>query len=70
MLKLTQDSFHPKTLINTFLKRDSKQYTHNIQQDTVEFCRTLLEDINKETNKVKNISAYQELNTKNKSNVN
>lgn len=69
MLKLTKRHYNPETFIDSFIKVHSKTYTRYIQQDTVEFCRTLLEDISKETNKVKNKTQYQELDTKNKSKI-
>jgi ubiquitin C-terminal hydrolase len=69
MLKLTKRYYNPETFIDSFIKVHSKTYTRYIQQDTVEFCRTLLEDISKETNKVKNKTQYQELDTKNKSKI-
>ena len=69
MLKLTKRHCNPEIFIDNFIKVHSKVYTKYIQQDTVEFCRTLLEDISKETNKVKNKTQYQELDTKNKSKI-
>ena len=39
------------------------------QHDTQEFCRILLEDMNKELNEVKNPAKYEELKTENKSKV-
>ena len=41
-------------------------YAGYSQQDSQEFLRKLLEDISKETNRVANIPAYRELDTKNK----
>ena len=44
-------------------------YSGYSQNDTQEFCRILLEDMNKELNEVKNKAPYRELDTKNKSKI-
>ena len=58
--------FNPKEFLDTFTRSHSS-FNSFAQHDTQEFCRSLLDDISKETNRVKNIPQYKEFNTSNKS---
>ena len=58
--------FNPTEFLDTFTRSHSS-FNSYAQHDTQEFCRSLLDDISKETNRVKNIPQYKEFNTSNKS---
>ena len=59
------NSFSPSNFRNNYCSKHTG-YARG-QQDSIEFLRTLLDDISKENNKNNNISIYKELETKGKS---
>ena len=65
-LAFSKPYFNPKEFLKTFTLSHSS-FNSLAQHDTQEFCRSLLDDISKETNRVKNIPQYKEFNTSNKS---
>ena len=65
-LKYNFNSYNPTSFRNIFCKYHN-QYTNNEQHDSLEFTRTLLDDISKEMNQTKIISNYKELSTEGKS---
>ena len=65
-LKYNFNSYNPTSFRNVFCKYHN-QYTNNEQHDSLEFTRTLLDDISKEMNQTKIISNYKELSTEGKS---
>ena len=65
-LKYNFNSYNPTSFRNVFCKYHN-QYTNNEQHDSLEFTRTLLDDISKEMNQTKIICNYKELSTEGKS---
>ena len=65
-LKYNFNAYNPSSFRNYFCKYNN-QYTNNEQHDSLEFTRTLLDDISKELNQTKIISKYKELSTEGKS---
>ena len=63
---LNKNSLSPKKFFETFCKRH-KNFSGKKQNDTQEFCRIFLEDINLELNNIKTKTPYIELETTNKS---